>query len=48
MRPAPGVLHAALYRGHWLVGAEAVEPARVREGQGQCQHRDPGTPFPVF
>lgn len=30
MRPAPGVLHVALYRGQWLVGTEAVEPARVR------------------
>lgn len=41
-------LQAWLHRGLWLLGTEAVEPARVRDGQSQGQQRESGTPLPVF
>lgn len=45
--PAPGMLRIVLYCEQWLVGAEAVGPLRVRDGQCRWQH-DSGTPPPQY
>lgn len=30
------------------MGTEAVEAARVKDGQNQCLHHDSGTPLPIY